>query len=177
MKKTVFLLQVLILLLVCSSTAFSNKWLADEPIDRQSTNINVDLQGSGKIMAFHDCIPDIYDEHWQNGILSGNILYPDQTDYNTWGNDWVEYNLDKKYKELQGAFFNPKAGFTNREGSYHIKIIGDGKILYQNSAWNGNSHSSTFDINVTGVKLLKISFEWGKGKFWSPIGIGNAILL
>ena len=64
--------------------------------------------------------------------------------------------LGANYSKLTGTWYFPADQI--QDGFAHIRLIGDGNVIYDNSELNAGNCRSDFDIDVSGVR--KLSFEY-----------------
>lgn len=67
------------------------------------------------------------------------------------------YNLNGEYKRLKAKYGVCEANSSNDVSAY-IKIYGDDKLLYTSEAIKWDSLPKELDVNISGVKMLKIEF-------------------
>lgn len=89
-----------------------------------------------------------------------------------------DYNLDGQYKSIKGTIFVPydDMSYIKEAG---VQFYGDGKLLYGSGAITGETGYINFDINLNGVKILKIVFIGSAGNNSNRIvhvGLSNTIL-
>lgn len=93
--------------------------------------------------------------------------------FSTWYNGAdSSYYLDGNYKTFTGTV----TVFEDNKGTEHLEIYGDGVLLWSADV---TKDTSPFDINVdvTGVKALKIHVTDVDGYYALSVGFGNPMLL
>ncbi|SEC17719.1 S-layer homology domain-containing protein [Paenibacillus sp. GP183] len=153
--------------------------LEDLPIANQSLISDSGIRGSGVITPFHQAVSDTTGKYvFNGGILSGNFLDKNKPGFGeNSGNNWVEYKIDGNFTEFTGTLFNPKLGYTGRAGRNLVRISGDGNLLYSYDEFNGLSAPVNFNVNIKGVKVLRMEFPFSPTDYsYSPWGIGNSYL-
>lgn len=78
--------------------------------------------------------------------------------YSNEGSGSIEYNLNSKYVKLTG-YLGIDDHFKNSSNTNKVIIYGDGKVLYESPDMMGGDLPVYFDVNLTGVKRLKIEIS------------------
>ena len=65
-------------------------------------------------------------------------------------------DLGENYSRLTGTWYFPADQI--QDGFAHIRLIGDGNVIYDNSELNADNCRIDFDIDVSGIREL--SFEY-----------------
>lgn len=73
------------------------------------------------------------------------------------GEGSAEYYINGKYATFTGTVA-VRSGNEDNDDSAYFEIYGDGKLLYTSPVMTKSSFPESFNINVTGVKMLKISY-------------------
>lgn len=76
----------------------------------------------------------------------------------TFYDGYISFQLDKKFKSFSGLAFLSYADRGDSSEVY-IKVYGDDKLLYQTKDMKLGHIPDSFTIDITGVSILKISFE------------------
>ena len=92
----------------------------------------------------------------------------------------ITYNLGKKYDRISGTAFY-KQEYKNKNQKAHIKVYGDGKLLYTSHNITKNVMPKTISVDIKGVDVLKITFTASQtdepdmilGYTWCGIAIAN----
>ena len=88
----------------------------------------------------------------------------------------LTYNLDGRFSE-----FRSKVGFLPPEGRIGqaiIRVLGDGKTLYENLDAKGDQPPADLKIPVTGVRELTLEVDYGKNDdVGDRVAFANARLL
>ena len=122
-------------------------------------------------------------EHKERMANSGNYVFDCLTHHQDGGffgtvTSNRDYRLDGQYKSIKGTvFLDWDYRSTVCEGS--VKLYGDGKLLYASKILTEGCEVMNFEIDLTGVKMLKIEFSTdigGIGQHRIRIGIGDTIL-
>ena len=87
-------------------------------------------------------------KEYNNGILFNSYTYK---------KGHANFNLEGKYTNLTGLLGADQEGLTVK-----VDFIGDGKLL-QSFDVVGGQLPVNVNLNVTGVRLLEIKFEWTDG--------------
>jgi len=130
--------------------------LGDLPVNSQSGNYRFDYQ--------KECRTN-----------SGDYLF-DCVLMQTWGywESSQEYSLGGQYQSIKGTMF---VLWDDRSSNNKatVKFYGDGKLLYGSTEIIGDTKYINFNINLDGVKILKIVFEGGGGN-GLRVGLSDTIL-
>jgi len=93
-----------------------------------------------------------------------------------------DYYIDNKYKKFTGIFFL-HYDFRSATKAAKFNIWGDGKLLYVSEDIKAGFLPTTFEIDITGIKLLKIGIEYANtrsnsffGSTISSVGIAEGML-
>lgn len=80
---------------------------------------------------------------------------------------YTEYAVNKKYRKINGKF---ALSFDSKDTKYKatLKVYGDGKLLYTSPELTGGFAPINFDVDVSGVEMLRIEISNN-----SPFGIKN----
>jgi len=71
--------------------------------------------------------------------------------------------------DIKGDFarFQSKLGFEDPQGklgNVAARVLGDGKVLYENSETRGDQKPAAIDLDVTGLQSLTLEIDFGKGQ-------------
>jgi NPCBM/NEW2 domain-containing protein len=71
--------------------------------------------------------------------------------------------------DIKGDFarFQSKLGFEDPQGklgNVSARVMGDGKVLYENPETRGDQKPATIDLDVAGVQSLTLEIDFGKGQ-------------
>jgi len=68
-----------------------------------------------------------------------------------------DYLINNEYKKISGTVF---LGFNSRatKSKWNFQIWGDGKLIYTSKLITGGSMPEKFNVDISGVKVLKIGF-------------------
>ena len=111
---------------------------------------------------------DIYGNSYQKCFWSGYSSM-------IWNETDISYHLDKSYNTFQATIY----ARSNKNGVQNMiaEIYADGKIIYQNLQIPDNSTQPfTINLDVTGVKELRIVLNRNYGDIRSGIGMTNMII-
>ena len=98
---------------------------------------------------------------------------------------FIEYNIDEKYTNLSGSLYVTKRARSINPEYYTwdiatFSIYGDDSLLYTHTGFTTKDEPIPIDVNITGVKFLKIYFKeafyWDEGLKKSLIGFGNPMI-
>ena len=82
-----------------------------------------------------------------------------------------DYNLNGQYKSIKGTIFVPYI-YSSKIIDSGIQIYGDGKLLYSTGQITGETGYINFDVDLTGIKILKIVFIGTAGNSYMDIEVG-----
>ena len=102
---------------------------------------------------FLDEEENIFDNY--GNFYDSCVYYSNEIMSSDYGNICCETLLDKKYSTFKATLFVPKE--SNWDGESSIKIIGDGKLLYEN-VMNKTSKPVDIEVPISGVNNFKILF-------------------
>lgn len=99
----------------------------------------------------------------------------DSYGYNGPPNVYEVYKLNAGYERMTGCFY---LRYINRNDkkSGTLNIYGNDKLLYTSSGMKAGVEPVTFDIDLTGVDLLKVEFDTGREYACGYFQLGDAIL-
>lgn len=121
-----------------------------EKYDRVYLIDDIDYLEKSRIEYTQERITDNQsNEHFGNYIFTTEGTFYD-------GN--ISFQLDKKYKNFYGTSFISYNARGNN-GEAYIKVYGDEKLLFQTKEMEIGYIPETFNVDVTGVSVLKIYFE------------------
>lgn len=125
--------------------------------------IDKEFTKKGSYISISTNDAEIYQDLVGNKYKENNVFYPSggtlRTEYaSSEAEGTVTYDLDGMYSELQGTVYVPRiARNANWARKTSFKIYGDGKVIYDAGSFNsGTREPIDFDVDVTGVKELKI---------------------
>ena len=77
--------------------------------------------------------------------------------------EYLNFYLNKQYSKIDGLFF---LTFDSRSSNaeMRLKMWGDGKLLYTSDRMSGNVLPFNFNVDITGVEILKIGMEHDNGR-------------
>jgi len=80
---------------------------------------------------------------------------------------YTDYVINKKYSKINGKFV---LSFDSKDTAYKatLKLYGDGKLLYTSPELTGGVPPIDFDVDISGVEILRIAISNN-----SPFGISN----
>lgn len=107
-----------------------------------------------------------------NRYSQGHVFY-----FGDNGSQYAEYLIKQKYKYIKGTFVLQHEYRTrNRQAS--LKIYGDEKLLYTSGLIYAGVEPIAFDVDITGVRKLKIEIESQNGSILenSEFGIVDTVL-
>lgn len=93
-----------------------------------------------------------------NKNFSHCLLFETRTSYSKDCVD-VYYNLSRKYNSLSGTILLPNDNKNTDQNNCYISIFGDGKKLYTSDDIVSGYLEDDFDIDVTGVETLVVSYH------------------
>lgn len=104
-------------------------------------------------MEYMSCVGSVESE----GYLKDNIgnLYHNGLYMNN-GNS-VDYYIRGKYAKFTGTVAVP-TGHESVNDTAYVEVYGDGKLLYTSSVMGKSSFPENFEIDVTGVQVLRLSY-------------------
>ena len=106
----------------------------------------------------------------------GNV-YEDCTIYLFGAKDSrASYALQGKYSHLTGTIFVPEErGYESScwDEAYYVKIYGDDELLYTSPQMRYDVSPADFDIDVSGVQLLTITYYGGASTWFREIGLAD----
>ncbi len=111
-----------------------------------------DVENIAEVNAFLDEGNNLFDNY---GNFYDSYVYYEDTLGSDYGNVCCEVLLNKKYSKFKATLFVPEGSSWDGESS--IKIIGDGKLLYEN-VMNKTSEPVDIEVPITGVNNFKILF-------------------
>lgn len=91
---------------------------------------------------------------YQNSIVYKDIFYLDTNP----PYDMADvYYLGGKYSTFSGIWYLPDDSLEN--GSVYVRLMGDGKVLYESDVLNAQTCSEKFSVDVSGIKKLGIEYS------------------
>lgn len=104
-------------------------------------------------MEYMSCVGNVKSE----GYLKDNIgnLYHNGLYMND--GDSVDYYIRGKYAKFTGTVAVP-TGHESEDDTAYVEVYGDGKLLYTSSVMGKSSFPENFEIDVTGVQVLRLSY-------------------
>ena len=86
-----------------------------------------------------------------------------------------DYLINENYKRIAG---NIILGYTARsyDSLFTFHIWGDGKLLYTSEHITAGALPQAFDVDISGVNILKLGFTRDKGYDAFELGLSNVIL-
>jgi hypothetical protein len=74
----------------------------------------------------------------------------------------LEYALDGRFERFKTKLgFEPGAGTMGRAA---VRVLGDGKTLFENADAKGEDKPTAIDVEVTGVAKLTLEVDFGQGQ-------------
>jgi hypothetical protein len=101
---------------------------------------------SGNAFRYYESAKDNLGFSYGNGIGGVNQ-----------GENWQEYKLSGKYKEIQGRVILNYDYRSQTNDDVLIKIYGDDMLLYMSPAMAAGQEPVDFNINISDVDVLKVS--------------------
>lgn len=101
---------------------------------------------SGSAFKYYDSAKDNLGLTYGNGI--GGVAQ---------GENWQEYKLSGKYKEIQGRVVLNYDYRSQTNDDVIIKIYGDDMLLYMSPAMAAGQEPVDFDIDISDIDVLKVS--------------------
>lgn len=101
---------------------------------------------SGSAFKYYDSSKDNLGLTYGNGI--GGVAQ---------GENWQEYKLSGKYKEIQGRVVLNYDYRSQTSDDVIIKIYGDDMLLYMSPAMTAGQEPVDFDLDVSDIDVLKVS--------------------
>ena len=86
-----------------------------------------------------------------------------------------DYFLDSKYTKITGKFF-AAYGSRSDNSKHTFKIYGDNKLLYSSEDISGGTLPRSFDVNISGVSIFRLSIEKVTGSSYFDFVIADAML-
>jgi hypothetical protein len=82
-----------------------------------------------------------------------------------------DYLLNGKYTKINGTIFLTYDSRSSNDDNdvININMWGDGKLIYKSDDVKGGVLPFAFDVDITGVKILKIGFV---GDYWGDTSVG-----
>lgn len=109
-------------------------------------------------MSYMSCVNEVNKENTLEdnvGNMYHNGLFMCKSYYS--GEGSAEYYIQGKYKSFSGTIAVP-SGNESTDKTAYFEVYGDGKLLYTSPVMGKSSFPENFEIDVTGVKVLKISY-------------------
>lgn len=123
------------------------------------------LKGEASML---DTDTDIYGNNYQKCFRAGYSIM-------IWNDTDISYHLDKSYNTFQATMYARSR--NNDVQNMVAAIYADGQIIYQNLKIQDNSTQPfTINLDVTGVKELRIVLDRNNGAIGSGIGMTNMII-
>ena len=97
---------------------------------------------------------DIQGNTYANAIEYSFVTDPFGTEEYSTCDAWY---LGKNYSRLTGSWYFPADQI--QDGFAHIRLIGDGNVIYDNSELNADNCRIDFDIDVSGVRELNFEYN------------------
>ena len=97
---------------------------------------------------------DIQGNTYANAIEYSFVTDPFGTEEYSTCDAWY---LEKNYSRLTGSWYFPADQI--QDGFAHIRLIGDGNVIYDNSELNADNCRIDFDIDVSGVRELNFEYN------------------
>lgn len=104
-------------------------------------------------MEYMSCDGNVKSEDYLKdniGNLYHNSLYMNN-------GDSVDYYIRGKYAKFTGTVAVPTRHESENDTAY-VEVYGDGKLLYTSSVMGKSSFPENFEIDVTGVQVLRLSY-------------------
>lgn len=124
--------------------------ITDQAQDKMIYLENLDYfsssNSSGNAFRYYESVKDNFGFTYGNGI--GGV---DQ------GENWQEYKLSGKYKEIQGRVVLNYDYRSQTNDDVLIKIYGDDMLLYMSPVMAAGQEPMDFNIDISDVDVLKIS--------------------
>lgn len=108
----------------------------------ECTVIEEDHMNTGSV---EDCFGNQHDS-----VLKFNSYY------NYWDGGYAVFFLDSKFSRLTGEFMGEKE--ISKEVKIACRIYGDGELLFESDWLTRTSYPENIDLNITGIKQLKIEY-------------------
>lgn len=102
-------------------------------------------------------------EKYFDGIGMRN--YPDSM-----GSVVVSFNINGAYKKLTATIGASDIGTSPNSGKTYLQIYGDDKLLYKSQGLRSTDEAKSIDVNIDGVKVLRLVSFAEKG-----VGVNDAV--
>jgi len=100
-----------------------------------------------------------------------NDVFVSSSAHGSGGEAFQDYLLNSQYSRINGTLFLPfNTRSTLRTGN-HLIILGDGVEIYRSPEIRAGSFPVEFDVDVTGVTVLRMQFHFGEGT-WNSTSLG-----
>ena len=118
--------------------------------------VDLDYMSCKNHVATHDTLED------NTGNMYHNALFMYKSVWGYYGEGSADYFINGKYATFSGTVAVPR-GFANDSNSAYFEVYGDGKLLYTSPTMKNDSFPEAFDIDISGVKVLKIYYPDSNG--------------
>lgn len=116
--------------------------------------VDLDYMSCKNNVATHDTLED------NTGNMYHNALYMYRA--YEYGEGSADYFINGKYATFSGTVAVPR-GFENDSKSAYFEVYGDGNLLYTSPTMKNDSFPEAFNIDISGVKVLKIYYPDSNG--------------
>ena len=65
--------------------------------------------------------------------------------------------LGGNYSKFQGVWYFPEG--TREESFVNVRLVGDGNVIYESGTLNAQNAKEAFDVDVSGVKELRLEYD------------------
>lgn len=142
-------------ILVRNSDQTEEIQLADLAITEEQELKNLALiswnQDSRKEMAIGmDRIGNVYKDAMEYNAIFYIENAPEYDQADTW-------YLGGNYTKFHGIWYFPEG--TREDGFVNVRLVGDGNVIYESGTINVQNTKESFDVDVTGIKELRLEYS------------------
>lgn len=153
--------------------ATSENFISDQGYGKTSKKINLfDLgtySDSGKAVdpwSFYTSIEDVKGYKHENAYGFSCTSGDD---------NWVRFDLNGKYTTLEGTIYRREPMIGNEDVSW-LKFCDGEDFLYTTGKLSENNYTTSFTVDVTGVKYLTIYF-CSESSYWNGFIIADPLVI
>lgn len=121
--------------------------------------VDLDYMSCKNTVDMHDTLEDNTGNMYHNAMFMCHYSYGKGRRI---GEGSADYFINGKYATFSGTVAVPR-GNANDSRSAYFEVYGDGKLLYTSPTMKNDSFPETFDIDISGVKVLKIYYPDSNG--------------
>lgn len=90
---------------------------------------------------------------YKNTMEYNDIFYLDNAPEYDQADTWY---LGSNYSKFQGVWYFPEG--TKEDGFVNVRLVGDGNVIYESGTINAQNVNESFDVDVSGVKELRLEY-------------------